>query len=68
MTDIVFLFCALILSVSCIVYFLSRKQLLRSQSKVFLWILIFVAFSAVSDIVSNYIENTCVATGSLYTI
>ncbi|MBR3515539.1 MAG: EAL domain-containing protein [Lachnospiraceae bacterium] len=68
MTDIVFLFCALILSVSCIVYFLSRKQLLRSQSKVFLWILIFVTFSAISDIISNYIENTCVATGSLYTI
>ena len=41
---------------------------MRSQSKVFLWILIFVTFSAISDIISNYIENTCVATGSLYTI
>ena len=68
MTDIVFLFCTLVLSVSCIVYFLSRKQMLRPQSRVFLLILLFVAFSAVNDIASNYIENSCVATGSLFTV
>ena len=67
MTDIVFLICTLVLSVSCVVYFVSRKQLLRMQSKVFLWILILVSFSAAVDIVSNYIENNYIAAGSLFT-
>lgn len=42
--------------------------MLRPQSRVFLLILLFVAFSAVNDIASNYIENSCVATGSLFTV
>ncbi len=67
MTDIVFLFCTLVLSVSCVVYFLSRKQLLKAQSKVFLSILVFVSFSAAVDIVSNYIENRYIAAGNLFT-
>ena len=67
MTDIVFLFCTLVLSVSCVVYFLSRKQLLKAQSRVFLTILVFVSFSAAVDIVSNYIENRYIAAGNLFT-
>ncbi|MBR1471183.1 MAG: EAL domain-containing protein [Lachnospiraceae bacterium] len=50
------------------VYFLSRKELQRAQSRIFLWILLNVAFSAVTDIISNYIENALVATGTLFVI
>ncbi|MBQ9234315.1 MAG: hypothetical protein IJ167_09840, partial [Lachnospiraceae bacterium] len=66
MIDVAILSCTFVLSVSCIVYFLSNKQLQKVQSYLFLAIMINVSVSAVSDIVSNYIENTMIATGTMF--
>ena len=66
MVDVAILSCTFILSVSCIVYFLSNKQLQKVQSYLFLAIMINVSVSAVADIISNYIENSLVATGTLF--
>jgi len=68
MSDIVFLFCAFIISFSCIVYFLSRKSLQKAQSYIFLWLMITLAVSAVADIVSNYIEHFAAASGGMFTL
>lgn len=66
MIDVAILSCTFILSFSCIVYFLSNKQLQKVQSYLFLTIMINVSVSAVADIISNYIENSLNATGVLF--
>lgn len=68
MTDLVFLICTLILSVSCTVYFLMSKKLQKVQSYLLLIIMINISLSAITDIISNYIENTTIARGGLFTL
>ena len=65
MTDLVFFSSALILSVSCIVYSANRKTLQKVQGYAFFMLLINLAVSSTADIISNYIENSRVATGGL---
>ncbi len=52
----IFSICAIILSMSCIVYFLSKKKIQKRQSKVFLLILISIAISSLMAAISNPIE------------
>lgn len=68
MTDLVFLTCTLILSVSCTVYFLMSKRLQKVQSVLLLIIMINISLSAVTDIISNYIENTTIARGGIFAL
>ena len=67
-SDVVFLFCSFVLSLSYIVYFLSRKKIQKSQSKLFLALLICLVVSSGADVISNHIENSTVATGALFAV
>ena len=68
MGDLVFLVCTFILSTSCAVYFVISRKLMKAQSFILLFIMINISITAASDIVSNYIENTTIARGGLFTL
>lgn len=56
MIGIAFMFCALILSLSCAVFFIVRKELQKTSSFMFLTILLSIVVSSIFNIVSNSIE------------
>ena len=56
MIGIAFMFCALILSLSCAVFFIVRKELQKTNSFMFLTILLSIVVSSIFNIVSNSIE------------
>lgn len=56
MIGIAFMFCALILSLSCAVFFIVRKELQKTSSFMFLTILLSIVISSIFNILSNSIE------------
>ena len=68
MEDLVFLVCTFILSTSCAVYYVISRKLKKAQSFILLAIMVNISITAASDIVSNYIENTTIARGTLFTV
>lgn len=68
MGDLVFLVCTFILSTSCAVYFVISRRLRKAQSFILLSIMVNISITAASDIISNYLENTTIARGTLFTV
>lgn len=68
MSDIAFLFCTFIVSMSCAIYFRITRKLQNRQSLYLYLITINIGLSAAFSLISNFIENTTVATGYLFFI
>src|SRR5574344_1077980 len=68
MTDVVMMFCTLIFTMALITTFVCRKELQKGQSYTFLSILVCICVCAGCSLVSNYIEDSYIATGTLFII
>ncbi len=68
MIDVAIQFCTFALSLALIIAFRSRKEFQKTQSYVYMGILTILAVNSLSSAISNWIENSVVATGGLFVI
>lgn len=68
MIDVAIQICTFALSLALIIAFRSRKEFQKAQSYVYMGILVILAVNSSSSAISNWIEDSVVATGELFMI